>query len=60
MSRRSKLSSHYIPNACGSTTEIVLRTNEITGNANLMQQGSFIYIFLARHVSCTYAHHQEH
>jgi len=29
-------------------------------NANLMQQGNFINIFLARHVSGTYAHHQEH
>jgi hypothetical protein len=29
-------------------------------NANLMQQSNFIDIFLARHVSVTYAHHQEH
>jgi len=29
-------------------------------NANLMQQDNFIDVFLARHVSCTYAHHQEH
>ena len=28
-------------------------------NANLMQQGNFINIFLARHVSGTCAHHQE-
>ena len=28
-------------------------------NANLMQQGNFINVFLARHVSGTYAHHQE-
>ena len=27
---------------------------------NLMQQGNFINVFLARHVSGTYAHHQEH
>jgi hypothetical protein len=26
----------------------------------LMQQGNFIDVFLARHVSGTYAHHQEH
>jgi len=26
----------------------------------LMQQGNFIDVFLARHVSATYAHHQEH
>ena len=25
-----------------------------------MQQGSFIDVFLARHISGTYAHHQEH
>jgi hypothetical protein len=29
-------------------------------NANLMQQGNFIEVFLARHVSGTYAHHQEY
>jgi len=29
-------------------------------NANFMQQGNFINIFLARHVSGTYAYHQEH
>jgi len=29
-------------------------------NASLMQQGNFIDISLARHVSGTYAHHQEH
>ena len=29
-------------------------------NANLMQLGNFIYIFLARHVSGKYTHHQEH
>jgi len=33
---------------------------EIMWNANLMQQGNFIDVFLARHVSGTYAHHQEH
>jgi len=32
---------------------------EIMWNANLMQQGNFIDVFLARHVSGTYAHHQE-
>jgi len=26
----------------------------------LMQQGNFINVFLTRHVSGTYAHHQEH
>jgi len=33
--------------------------HEITWNANLMQQGNFINVFLARHFSGTYAHHQE-
>ena len=32
---------------------------EIILNVNLMQQGNFIDVFLARHVSCTYAHHEE-
>ena len=29
-------------------------------NVTLMQQGNFIDVFLARHVSGTYARHQEH
>ena len=33
---------------------------EMMWNANLVHQGNFIDIFLARHVSGTYAHHQEH
>ena len=33
---------------------------EIIWNANLMQEGNFIDVFLARHVSGTNAHHQEH
>ena len=33
---------------------------EIMRNASLMQQGNFIDVFLARHVSGAYAHHQEH
>ena len=37
-----------------------LLSHEITWNANLMQQGNFINVFLARHVSGTYAHHQEY
>ena len=36
------------------------RHDEVILNANLMQQGNFIGIFLARHVSGPYAHHQEH
>jgi len=35
-------------------------SNEITWNVNFMQQGNFINVFLARHVSGTYAHHQEY
>ena len=33
--------------------------HEIIWNTNLMQLGNFIDVFLARHVSGTYAHHQE-
>ena len=29
-------------------------------NANFMQQGNFMDIFLARHVSGTYVHHQDY
>ena len=39
---------------------IVHLPHEIMWNANLMQQGNFIDKFLARHVSGTHAHHQEH
>jgi len=34
--------------------------HEIKWNVNLMQLGKFIDVFLALHVSGTYAHHQEH
>jgi len=34
--------------------------HEIMWNANLMQQGNFIDILLARHVSGAYTDHQEH
>jgi len=34
--------------------------HEIMWNTNLMLQGNFIDVFLARHVSGAYAHHQEH
>ena len=46
-----------------STLECCLNvhlSHEAKWNANLMQRGNFIYVFLARHVSGTYAHHQEH
>jgi len=39
---------------------LVLLINEITWNDNLIKLGNFIDVFLARHVSGTYAHHQEH
>ena len=39
---------------------IVRLPHEIILNANLMQQGNFIDVFLVRHVSGTYAHYQEH
>jgi len=34
--------------------------HELMCNANLMQLGNFIDVFLALHVSGTYAQHQEH
>jgi len=34
--------------------------HEIKLIGNLMQLGNFIDVFLARHVSGAYAHHQEH
>jgi len=34
--------------------------HELMWNASLMQQGNFVDIFLAQHVSGTYARHQEH
>jgi len=40
--------------------EINLKQRRIMWNANLMQQGKFIDVFLVPHVSATYAHHQEH
>ena len=39
---------------------LILWSQEIKWNANLMQLGNFIDVFLPRHVSGTYAHHQEH
>jgi len=45
------------------TKQKALLTNinyEIKWIANLMQLGNFIDVFLARHVSGTYVHHQEH
>jgi len=39
---------------------VKLKNKEIKWNANSMQLGNFIDVFLARHVSDTYAHYQEH
>ena len=39
---------------------LILWSHKIKWNANLMQLGNFIDVFLARHVSATYAHYQEH
>ena len=46
--------------SCHVVWEQRYRSDEIMCNANLMQQGNFINVFLARHVSGIYAHHQEH
>ena len=51
-------SPHFV--ASQSRFAETLLTDEIMWNANLTQLGNFIDIFLARHVSGTYAHHQEH
>jgi len=43
--------------------DVVLRTyhnDETKWNANFMQLSNFIDVFLARYVSGTNAHHQEH
>ena len=44
----------------GTAIHVKKSVGEIMWNAKLMQQGNFIDIFLARRVSGTYAHHQEH
>jgi len=40
--------------------ELTNQVCEIKLNANFMQLVNSIDLFLARHVSGTYAHHQEH
>ena len=51
---------------CKTETAVysTVRTEKLSGgiiwNANLKQQGNFINVVLARYVSGTYAHHQEH
>ena len=54
----SKVSKHEFWKIEGCLT--VHLPHEIKLNANLMQLGNFIGVFLVRHVSGTYAHHQEH
>jgi len=46
--------------SCRSQSPRNCFTFEIMWNANLMQQGNFIDVFLAWHVSGAYPHHQEH
>jgi hypothetical protein len=48
----------WITNATDTHSKYVIL--EIKRNANLMQLGNFIDVFLVRHVSGSYAHHQEH
>ena len=47
------------PSISGGCLTVHLR-REIKWNANFMQLGNFIEVFLARHISGTYANHQEH
>ena len=54
---RLKRSGNYVTREGCLTVHL---PHEIMWNANLMRQGNFIDVFLARHVSGTYAHHQEH
>ena len=44
----------------GNSSSLHLQNREIEWNASLMQLGNFIDVSLARHVSGTYVHHQEH
>jgi hypothetical protein len=57
------VSSIHLKYTWSETDFIVGQTNvlhETKWNANLMQRGNFIDVFLVWHVSGTYAHHQEH
>ena len=45
---------------CNTSLLVKVINGEIKLNADLMQQGNFIDVFLVRHVSGTYAHNQEH
>jgi len=49
-------------NSAANTRTVILNAcySEVMWNANFMQLGNFIDIFLARHVLGAYAHHQEH
>ena len=66
--RKNKKESQFLKKAV-LTTEITMAfeccltvylPREIKRNANLMELGTFIDVFLSRHVSGTNAHHQEH
>jgi len=68
LNENPSIGSHVVPCERTDITKLVVAfrnfanapKNEIKWNANLMQIGNFIDVFLARHVSGTYAHHQEH
>jgi len=57
--KHSKYQDHLNRCCCWLHTHTSNYT-EVKWNANLMQLGNFIDVFLAWHVSGTYAHHQEH
>ena len=46
--------------SCASSPEDKKKVTEIIWNPNLMQKCYFLSVFLARHISGIYAHHQEH
>ena len=52
--------SSYTKSKCLEGCLTVHLPHEIMWNANLMQLGNFIDVFLARHFWGIYAHHQEH
>jgi len=52
--------SEWLPRKCLEGCLTVHLPHEIKWNANMMQLGNLIDVFLARHISGTYTHHQEH
>ena len=49
-----------LPQSSGCHKMQTIYKHEIIWNVNLMQHGNFINLLLARYVSGTYDHHQEH